>query len=195
MHHGFTVELLLIGVAATAGALFGFGKFLAGQSKQRRTDHVKSEKSRFSRERRKYIPRPFEDVKREHELARREFAARESHRRLLRQAFIPDSSAIEIGKAIEVGDTVCYAFKDSAERRITVTFSRNEHQPDRGIIHIGQPLAHALLRGENNAPARVGDELTISAGGQLKAIVILEIIKASSANTVSQPPTERPELG
>ncbi len=110
MPNDLTTELLLAGVGAGVGLLFGVTRFLARPSGSRRMHRPRMKRRRRLGEAVTYVPRPFAEVEHDYELIKTEFAVREEHHKILRSAFAPDPCAIQ------VGDTVVYAFKDVPER-------------------------------------------------------------------------------
>ena len=74
---------------------------------------------------------------------------------------------------MEPGDLVIVRYDDSPNRPVRVRISRTEHRPDAGIIHVGEPLAEALLGGE------LEEEIEIDLGaGKTRTGVIEKIERA-----------------
>ena len=75
-------------------------------------------------------------------------------------------------RLVEVGDTVIVRFADDRIRRFRL--SREANIPDQGIIHIGQPIAQALL---GNG---IDEELELLIDGHTKRVIIEKITKAAA---------------
>jgi hypothetical protein len=74
---------------------------------------------------------------------------------------------------VETGDTVIIRYNDEPNRPIRVTLSREADRRESGLIHVGQPLAQAVLGCE------VDDEIDVEIAGQLRKAVIERIEKTA----------------
>lgn len=74
---------------------------------------------------------------------------------------------------VEPGDLVVVRYDDTPNRPVRVRISETEHKPDIGIIHVGEPLAKALLG------SALEDEIEIDlSGGKTRTGVIERIERA-----------------
>jgi hypothetical protein len=72
---------------------------------------------------------------------------------------------------VEVQDSIVYVLKSDPKRRITITITHRTHDPGRGHLPKGHPLVQELLG------AQEGEEVMVPIGGDVKPIIVLEIIK------------------
>jgi transcription elongation GreA/GreB family factor len=73
---------------------------------------------------------------------------------------------------VEAGDTVIVRFADDNRTR-RFKLSRERHDPDGGIVNIGQPVGEALL---GNG---VEEEVDLVVGDRTRTVVIEKITKAA----------------
>jgi very-short-patch-repair endonuclease len=80
----------------------------------------------------------------------------------------------EDGLVAEVGDVVVVRFHDEPSRAVRVRLSRTENKPDSGILHVGEPLAKALLG------CGMEEEIEVDLGARTRTAVIELIERRSS---------------
>jgi very-short-patch-repair endonuclease len=85
------------------------------------------------------------------------------------------ASANGHGYFVEAGDTVVIRYSDQLNRPIVIRLSPDKHDPDNGVVHVGQPLARAVLG------CGVDDEIEVPIGGKSRKAVVERIEKAVQA--------------
>ncbi len=76
------------------------------------------------------------------------------------------------GPVVSVGDTVIVRFADD-NKILRIRLSHEENNAAQGIIHIGQPIAEALLGGA------LDEEVDLVVGGLTRRVIIERITKAA----------------
>jgi transcription elongation GreA/GreB family factor len=66
----------------------------------------------------------------------------------------------------DVGDLVLIRYNDDPNRTVRVTLSRSENKPEIGIIHVGEPLAEAIMGHATE------EEIEVHIGGKIRPAVI-----------------------
>ena len=90
---------------------------------------------------------------------------------------------------IAAGDKVRVRYLSGTRTTIEVTLSDKENAPDRGFVHVSEPLGRALVGAEE------GDQIEVLVGSYVRQAVIERVTKGNTSKEVETPPALRSSEG
>jgi transcription elongation GreA/GreB family factor len=83
------------------------------------------------------------------------------------------------GATVEVGDLVFVRYNDQPERPFSFRLSDKINRPERGIVHVLEPLGSAILG------ASVDEQVEVTIGGKPRTAMVEKIEKSRGAQVLA----------